>query len=110
LNTFKLWAYTDLTGCRMGTFELISGDDFLMDDYETLGNVTSGSEQTFTGKNCNVLTNERLGWYADTGNIEYNNSGYAGIHRLIGNNFNTATNTYTFLSGDSISIYATGIG
>jgi hypothetical protein len=109
LDTFEIFAVSgyDLTNTAIGTF---SGSDTSYDDrdYETIGSVTSGSKQTFTGKNCDVSSGDFLGVYHSNGRIERDTSGYSGIYYKVGNKFNTGANTYGLYSGDAISIYATG--
>ena len=44
-------------------------------DYESIGNVSAGSKQTFTGKNCLVEVGDSLGTYFYTSSIEASNEG-----------------------------------
>jgi hypothetical protein len=108
LDTFEFFGYgSNLTNVKIGTF---SGSDTSYDDrdYESIGTVNSGSKQTFTGKNCDVVTGDFLGMYADGGSIERDTSGYDSYYYASGDLFGTGSNTYTGQAGDAISIYATG--
>jgi hypothetical protein len=108
LDTFELWANSDLADCKLATFYTLSYSKWTMRDYETIGSVTSGSKQTFTGKNCDVAEGDRLGSYFSSGAIEKSTTGYAGIWYKSGDQFAQGEQTYSFMTGDAISIYATG--
>jgi nicotinic acid phosphoribosyltransferase len=108
LDTFEIWAATNLSGTKIGTFSG-SGTSWTVRDYESIGNVTSGSKQTFTGKNCNVSTNDVLGIYFSGGTIERDTSGFGGVGvKLSTDVFGGGTNTYNISDDDAFSIYATG--
>jgi hypothetical protein len=108
LDTFELWANSDLADCKVGTFDSPSYTKWTMRDYETIGSVTSGSKQTFTGKNCYVVQGDRLGSYFSSGAIEKSTTGYYGIWYKSGDKFDQGEQTYSFFTGDAISAYATG--
>jgi hypothetical protein len=108
LDSFEIYAKTNLAGVIIGTFSG-SGTSYDDRDYESIGTVTGGSKQTFTGKNCDVVTGDFLGIYGTgTGAIYYYISGGSDIYSTSGNMFGSGSQTYTRLSGDVISIYATG--
>lgn len=106
LTSFQIYAYTNLSSTKMGTFSG-SGTNWDDRDYETIGSVTSGSTQTFTGLNCDVSTNDILGIYIGIGTLEADStakqSGY-----VLGDKFASGSATYTNANGP-ISLYATGI-
>jgi hypothetical protein len=52
------------TNFLIGTFTLNSATSVTMRDYENLGTVVKGSLQTFTGKDCDVVTGDVLGSYS----------------------------------------------
>ena len=108
LDVFEVWAATDLTGCKIGTFSG-SGLNYNDRDFETIGNVTSGSKQTFTGKNCDVLTGDYLGAYFATGTLEADTSAGSNTYTKSGDWFGTGAQAYSENPGDAVSIYATGI-
>ena len=108
LDTFEIWAATGMTDAVVGTFSG-SGTTYNDRDYESIGSVTSGSKQTFTGKNCDVASGDFLGIYADTSSrLELDADGYSGINIYAGDAFGQGDISYTGISGDAISIYATG--
>ena len=81
LDTFEIFANTsNMTNVKIGTFSG-SGTSYDDRDYETIGTVTYGSKQTFTGKNCDVSSGDYLGFSADGGKIELTGSGFAGHRR-----------------------------
>jgi len=106
LTSFQIYAYTNLSSTKMGTFSG-SGTNWDDRDYETIGSVTSGSTQTFTGLNCDVSTNDILGIYIGIGTLEADStakqSGY-----VLADKFGSGSTSYTD-AGGPISLYATGI-
>ena len=112
LDTFEIWANASLSSVLMGTFYYKSGVGYYNRDYETIGNVTSGSKQTFTGKNCDVSSGDFLGFGATSGTggkIETDTSGYSSYIIDDANDFGGGVfSALTSMTGDAISIYATG--
>jgi len=108
LSSFEVWANTNLGGFKIGTFSG-SSTDYNDRDYEAIGSVTSGSKQTYTGKNCDVVTGDFLGAYWTSGNMERDTVGYSGVYNLSGDQFGGGSATYNLIAGDAISIYATGL-
>lgn len=107
LDTIEIWANTNMTGCKVGTFEYEGNLQLNCHDYETLGNVTAGSKQTFTGLSINVIFGYYIGYYAATGAIERSDPG-GGIYSLAGDQTATGTQTYTWYTGLDVSLYGTG--
>jgi hypothetical protein len=111
LTSFEIFINgANALGVKMGTF---SGSEQRWDDrdYESIGTVTYGSAQTFTGKNCDVSANDCLGIYVDlsTGSsLERDTDGYNNVCSVTGDKFGGGSNLYTTVVGDAISIYATG--
>lgn len=114
IDTWEIWAYADMTGCKVGTFFIIGGDTYECRDVETIGSVTAGSKQSFTGCTTTVVTSDRCAGYAATGSWEKSNSGFAGFrHKGSGGDVIIASQQTDFsslLSGDAISLYGTGDG
>jgi len=108
LSSFEIWASATLSNFVIGTFSG-SGTSWNDRDYETIGSVNSGSKQTFTGKNCDVVSGDLLGYYfpAASGNMERDNVAETPILFVSGNKFGGGSSTYTETSGP-VSIYATG--
>lgn len=107
LDTVEIWANTNISGLKVGTFSG-SGTDYDDRDYETIGSVTSGSKQTFTGLSIDVVTGDFIGNYMSAGRIERDSSGGSGYYNISGDTFGSGSNTYNFQSGMDYSLYATG--
>jgi hypothetical protein len=108
LDTFEIYAYENMSGVKMGTF--YKDDPYYPNrDYESIGNVTAGSKQTFTGKNCDVESGDYLGIGATGGKIERDTSGYYYYVADDADDFGTSNfQVKSYISGDALSIYATG--
>ena len=107
LDTMEIWPYGNLQALVIGTFSG-SGTSYNDRDYESIGDATSGSKQTYTGKSCDVITGDFLGCYYVTGTVERDTTGSSGVYYKSGNQFGTGAQTYVLIAGDAISIYATG--
>ncbi len=108
ITSFELWFNTNATGVKVGTF-YGSGTDYTSRDVETVGNVTSGSKQTFSGLDCDVETGDFAGVYPATGEIEWDNTlELAGARHKIGDQFGAGQQTYTVAAAMAPSIYGTG--
>ncbi|MFA5429843.1 MAG: hypothetical protein WC329_01635 [Candidatus Omnitrophota bacterium] len=108
LNTFQFWFVSTATGVKGGTFQG-SGTTYTSRDYEAIGNVSSGSVQTFTGLNCDVITGDFLGSFFTSGTIESAATGYTGLPYKAGDQFGAGEQTYSAFAGHTNSIYATGV-
>ena len=111
LTTFKMYfsdAEGDPSGVKIGTF-YGSSTDYTMRDKEDIGVVTKGSTQTFTGKNCDVSSDDLIGLYAANGDIEWSISGGTGAYTKAGDYFDGSTYTYSLSSGREGSFYAEGV-
>jgi len=64
ITTFKIYASYNLSGVYVGTV-YGSSNSYTCRDYVSIGVVTGGSEQTFTGKNCNVSAGDFISHYYD---------------------------------------------
>lgn len=110
LDSVEIWAATNATGCKVGTF-YGSSTTYTSRDYELLGNVAQGSKQTFTGLSIDVVASDLIGFYIASGNIERDNSGYLGYYysEASSDYFDGASHSYTY-SGTyyTCSLYATG--
>ncbi len=107
IDTVQIQASSNMTGVKVGTF---SGAGSLWDDrdYETLGDVPSGSIQHFTGLSIATEIGDTLG--------TYNNGGYMGVRDAEGtlstvdnDRFGSGAVTYTnnYL-GYAACVYGTG--
>jgi hypothetical protein len=111
LTTMEVWAVSTITGFKMGTFSG-SGTSYTYRDHETLGTITSGSKQTFTGLSCSVSSGDYLGFYyvSSSLGLEYDSTGYSGGCYKAGDRMIAeGAQTYTTVSNYAQSVYATGI-
>lgn len=109
LTTIKVFAVSGyaLEGFKCGTFSG-SGTSYDDRDYETIGAVTAGSEQTFTGLSIQVEAGDFIGGYWSAGRLEASTSGFSGYYYKSGDQFDKTAQTYTLASGDALSLYGTG--
>ncbi len=109
LTSFSLWMSTAGTGVKMGTFSSDGSAKFTYNDHVTLGSVTAGSKQTWTGDTCEVDTNDVLGWYSDVGAVERHSAGTNGIYHVSGDQFSSGQKTFTVQDPSGyLMIHATG--
>ncbi len=107
LTSVEFWFLADAAGVKVGTF---SGSDTSYDDrdYETIGAVTAGSKQTFSGLNCDVVSGDFLGVFYSSGTIEMAYPGGVALYAYTGDAFGKGVLTYTYKDPCMISIYGTG--
>lgn len=85
IDTVKVWAKNNVTNLRVGMFFLVSGTTYECRDSESVGGVTAGSEQTFTGLTISVETGDYIGYYCGAdGTIEWDFSGGNGCAYVSG--------------------------
>ena len=108
LTSVEFWFGTDATGVKVGTF-YGTAPDFTPRSVATIGNVTSGSKQTFTGLSISVQTGDYLGFFSTTGDIDYELTGGSDVYIKLGDQFGAGLQTYTQNAGDVQSVYATGV-
>jgi hypothetical protein len=107
LDTIEVWANSNLAGFVAGTFDG-SGTSYTPRDSESIGNVTSGSKQSFTGLDISIETGDLLGYFTTTGYAEADYFGGAGCYYKSGNQFAAGTQTYASIANYEISLYGTG--
>jgi hypothetical protein len=112
LDVFEFYFVSGYGGgesVKVGTF---SGSGTTWDDrdYESIGNVTAGSKQTFTGKNCDVSSGDLLGIYYSNGYLECSTDTGSRNFFVSGDKFGSGSASYgeNFFEVRAISIYATG--
>ena len=110
ITSVEIWASTNLTGCKVGIFYLVSGTTYKCRSAATIGNVTAGSKQTFSGLSLAVVTGDFIGIYWVSGYMEADTSGYDGFLWRDGDHcvVNDSA-SYTLLSGDALSIKGLGV-
>jgi hypothetical protein len=109
LDVFNFRFAGNATGVKVGSFYFVH-DTFYwqMRDYESIGNVTGGSNQQFTGKNCTIVTGDRIGYYAATGALEWSTSGGSTSWSISGDKFDATHNQYTADSGGWLCVNGSG--
>lgn len=65
----KMWALVNMTDVKVGTFHGVA-PNFTNRDFATIGNVTAGSEQTFTELSIDVQTGDFIGIHYTAGRID----------------------------------------
>ena len=106
LDTVEVWANSNLSGVKVGTF-YGSGTSYRCRDFETIGSVTSGSKQTFSSLNITAQTGDFLGIFWTSGSLEYG-AGSDGVYYDAGDQTGGGITTYTLLATAALSVYATG--
>lgn len=107
ITAFEIFAGSSMSGVKIGTFSG-SGTDYTCRDYESIGNVTSGSKQTFSGLNCNVTIGDFIGQYETGGGISYSTTGGSGIYYKSGDGFLTHYTDYASAASYQLALYGTG--
>jgi len=110
ITTVEVWASTDITNFKVGLVYLVSGTTYKCRDSEVVGNVTSGSKNTFSGLDIDVAVGDFIGGYLPGGStLERDLSGYAGSYYHSSDYMDPNDSTsYYLVAGDAVSLYATG--
>lgn len=103
LDTVELWFVGDVTGVKVGTF-YGSGTSWTIRDYATIGNVTGGSKQTFSGLGITAEAGDIIGVYFTGNSIEVDVSGFNGLLDVVGDKFSAGATTYSNDAGWGASI------
>lgn len=110
LDTLEIYIKSGYTGVgvKVGTATGSSGT-FNIHDYESLGTVSGGSKQTYTGLNCDVTSGDYIAVWGDSGEIEAVGTGGSGYYYKAGDQFGAGeVSGYTSGSGRIYSLYGTG--
>ena len=105
IDTFEIWANTDLSGAKIGTF-YGSSPSYTNRDGETIGSVTSGSKQEFTSLSCDVTAGDFIGIYSSSGYLETGST--SDIYYKSGDQFGAGQQSYSSYGKKPLSIYGTG--
>lgn len=109
IDTWELWFATTGENVEVATFYVVSGSNLSTRDSESIGHVTAGSKQTFTGLSTDIATNDYAGAHSGTGYFEFVSSGGTGVWVLNSDGI-PSTNTFFIPYANWIfSIYGTGI-
>ena len=114
ITSIEIWANTTLSDCKVATFFVVSGNNLSTRDVVTLGSVTSGSKQTFTvDSNSNPISldvqeGDYIGMKCSAGRMERDTVALPGIWYNFSEEIPCENVYFDILSGDAISLYATG--
>lgn len=109
LTSFEVWAASNMSALKLGTFYFYI-DGYRVRDYESIGAVTAGSKQTFTGKSCSVTSGDYLGAYFADGSVEADATGSGAPYRYYKINYDTFSGgnyTYSTAEKNQASFYGT---
>jgi hypothetical protein len=107
INTCEAWAYTNVSDFVFGTG--YGSNPFTCRDSESIGTVVSGSKQTFTGLDIDVLENDYALWSMSYGLMERDDSGHSGYYFTSGEYSDPGdSTTYALRDGRAHSVYGTG--
>ena len=110
INSIEVWANTNMTGLKVASF-YGSGGSYTCRAVVSIGDVTAGSKQTFTGLSLAVEAGDFIGCYFATGTIEYASAGGTVIYQKSGD-VTTPSLLTSFTAqyvSAAISLYATGV-
>lgn len=109
ITNIEVWAETNITGLRVGTFYLVSGTTYKCRDSVAIGAVTAGSKQTFTGLSLSVEAGDFIGCYFATGVLEADGTGSGignGFYYVSGEYIDSGDETaYSSSSDGALSLY-----
>ncbi len=108
LTDFLVWANSNLSGTnKVGCFYFVSGTTYTCRSAVTIGSITAGSLQTFTGLSFAVVTGDLIGMYWSSGNMEGNLSVGAGYWAKVGDQVSVGNSqSYASVSNRDVSFYA----
>ncbi len=98
----------DLSDFEVAIFYIVSGANMSTRDYETIGSVTGGSKQTFSGLDMDVETGDFIGGYWSAGRLELGNASGVTYYYLSGDNIPCTDLTFSYASNYTGSIYGEG--
>ena len=109
ITSVELYCVTaDGANVKVGTFSG-AGTDYTYRASATIGSVTKGSKQTFSGLEFDVESGDFLGAYGTAGYLEAATSGGSGVYYKSGDHMSAeGAQTYTAAANYVISIYGTG--
>jgi len=109
ITSVEIWAKVDISGCKVGTFYVITGDTLKCRDVVTIGDVPKGSKQTFPDLSLSVQADDYIGIYFTGGQLERDTSGADGLWYVTGDYcIVDAEATFIWDSDGALSLYGTG--
>ncbi len=109
LHTIEVYARTNITGLRVGTFYTTNGNTLKCRDSVVIGAVEAGAVRTFNGLSITVEAGDYIGCFYTAGGIAWDVIGFDGLWEIAGEYIDPNDETeYGFLLGDAISLYGYG--
>ena len=110
ITSVEIWVNENTTGTIVATF-FGSGTDWTSRGSATIGAVTAGSKQTFSGLSFAVETGDIIGMYVGSaGKMEIGSPNDAGMLYLSGDQIDEVQHTYTdYGAVRAISLYGIGV-
>jgi hypothetical protein len=99
INIWEFYFVTNATGVCVGVMYLASGIVWNTRSYSNIGNVSSGSKQTFSGFDCLVHSGDSIAFYTDTGAINCDANGLV----------QCMSSQYNMIPGGGAALYAAGL-
>lgn len=116
ITSIEVWALSNITGLRVGTFYLVSGTTYKCRDSVTIGSVTAGSKQTITVDSSNnplalqVQVGDFIGCYFTGGTLESGSTGGSGLRYVTGEYMDVGDSVaFSLSAGYSMSLYGIGV-
>jgi len=107
ITSIEIWAETSMSGVKVATFYNTSGTNFSTRDTQVIGNVISGSKQTFE-VSLDVAVGDYVGIYYAGGYIEQDNIGGLGYWLIWEDAIPCTDKTFGLTYDRTISLYGTG--
>lgn len=108
ITAIEIWAASNISNCEVATFYVVSGNNLSTRDSETIGAVTAGSKQTFSGLSMDVTAGDYIGNYFSAGGLEGDSSGGGGKWADTGDQIPCTNNAFTLDADDELSLYGIG--
>ncbi len=103
--SIDIWAGTNITGLRVGTFYVISGDTLKCRDSVIIAGTILAGSKVSKAVSISVEVGDYIGLYYTAGNVRRDQSGYAGLWILNTEKIDPGDQgNYTFLDGDACSL------
>lgn len=105
ITSIDIWAYSNITGLRVGTFYTTNGNTLKCRDSEAITGTITAGDVVNKVVSITVGIGDYIGCWWDTGDIERAISGSAGFWRYTGEAIDPGDEEdYTLLAGDVISL------
>ncbi len=104
ITSVEVWAVTNITGLRVGSFYLVSGTTYKCRDSVTIGAVTAGSKQTFSTR-FSIQAGDFIGCYYATGTL-HSGAGGSGWMYVSGEYIDPNDSAiFALQAGQALSLY-----